>query len=252
MFRKVTASGLICILHADNERPLKLWDKKMRDGKLRRVNEPDMNGAVLDFSGKVPYINYLSCPADLKSQLCVKHPFLVLTVKPRDNSFFALDVQILDDTGTRRRFRFASGQVIFDVQTFYCRIPLVLEEGWNNIVLPLRHLTKEVYGTGYVETLRIQIYPSCKIKKLYFADKDYDEEELPKEFRHRSALPMESPTKRRCEEGVLRPSANPKARECDRPKKPEVAGKHSAREVIPRVIPIGCGLNTARATYSSL
>jgi hypothetical protein len=38
-------------------------------------------------------------------------------------------------------------------------------------------------GTNYVETLRVQVHANCRVRRIYFSDKLYSEEELPPEFK---------------------------------------------------------------------
>ncbi len=38
-------------------------------------------------------------------------------------------------------------------------------------------------GTNYVETLRVQIHANCRLRRVYFSDRLYAEEELPPEFK---------------------------------------------------------------------
>ena len=38
-------------------------------------------------------------------------------------------------------------------------------------------------GTNYIETLRMQIHANCRIRRVYFSDRLYTEEELPTEFK---------------------------------------------------------------------
>jgi Protein of unknown function (DUF667) len=38
-------------------------------------------------------------------------------------------------------------------------------------------------GTNYIETLRVQIHANCRVRRIYFSDKLYTEEELPPEFK---------------------------------------------------------------------
>jgi len=44
-------------------------------------------------------------------------------------------------------------------------------------------LCKRAYGTNFVETLRVQIHANCRVRRVYFSDRPYGEEELPAEFR---------------------------------------------------------------------
>ena len=47
----------------------------------------------------------------------------------------------------------------------------------------LRPFSKIVAGTNYIETLRVQIHANCRIRRVYFSDRLYSEEELPAEFK---------------------------------------------------------------------
>lgn len=68
-------------------------------------------------------------------------------------------------------------------------MPLRLDEGWNQIQLNLADYTRRAYGTNYVETLRVQVHGNCRLRRIYFADRLYSEEELPPEFK--LYLPMQ-------------------------------------------------------------
>jgi hypothetical protein len=62
-------------------------------------------------------------------------------------------------------------------------MPLRLDEGWNQIQFNLSDFTRRAYGTNYVETLRVQVHANCRIRRIYFSDRLYSEEELPPEFK---------------------------------------------------------------------
>ena len=55
--------------------------------------------------------------------------------------------------------------------------------GWKQIQFNLADFTRRAYGTNYVETLRVQIHANCRIRRVYFSDRLYSEEELPAEFK---------------------------------------------------------------------
>ena len=38
-------------------------------------------------------------------------------------------------------------------------------------------------GSLFIETLRVQIHANCRIRRIYFSDRLYSEEELPPEFK---------------------------------------------------------------------
>jgi hypothetical protein len=75
------------------------------------------------------------------------------------------------------------GQSTTRVKPFICTMPLRLDEGWNQIQFNLSDFTRRAYGTNYVETLRVQVHANCRIRRIYFSDRLYSEEELPPEFK---------------------------------------------------------------------
>lgn len=69
------------------------------------------------------------------------------------------------------------------VKPFICTMPMRLDDGWNQIQFNLSDFTRRAYGTNYVETLRVQIHANCRIRRIYFSDRLYSEDELPSEFK---------------------------------------------------------------------
>merc|ERR1719420_888122 len=49
--------------------------------------------------------------------------------------------------------------------------------------IKLSDFTRRAYGTNYIETLRVQLHANCRIRRIYFSDRLYSEEELPPEFK---------------------------------------------------------------------
>lgn len=90
---------------------------------------------------------------------------------------------VLDDKNVRRRFRASNYQSTTRVKPFICTMPMRLDEGWNQIQFNLSDFTRRAYGTNYIETLRVQIHANCRIRRIYFSDRLYSEEELPPEFK---------------------------------------------------------------------
>jgi hypothetical protein len=62
-------------------------------------------------------------------------------------------------------------------------MPLRMDEGWNQIQFNLADFTRRAFGTNYVETLRVQIHANCRLRRVYFADRVYAEDELPPEMK---------------------------------------------------------------------
>ena len=62
-------------------------------------------------------------------------------------------------------------------------MPMRLDDGWNQIQFNLADFTRRAYGTNYTETLRVQIHANCRIRRIYFCDKLYPDDQLPTEYR---------------------------------------------------------------------
>ena len=125
-------------------------------------------------------------------------------------------LQVLDDKNVRRRFRASNYQSTTRVKPFICTMPMRLDDGWNQIQFNLSDFTRRAYGTNYIETLRVQvcvkpelcyhfecfmsslspqIHANCRIRRVYFSDRLYSEDELPAEFKLYLPVQNKSPTK---------------------------------------------------------
>ncbi|RVW63333.1 Cilia- and flagella-associated protein 20 [Vitis vinifera] len=80
-------------------------------------------------------------------------------------------------------------EAVTRVKPYICTMPLRMDEGWNTIQLNLADFTRRAYGTNYVETLRVKVHANCRLRRIYFSDRLYSEEELPPEFK--LYLPMQ-------------------------------------------------------------
>lgn len=154
----------------------------MRNGHIKRITDQDIQSSVLEIMGTNVSTNYITCPADAKKTLGIKLPFLVMIIKNL-KKYFTFEVQVLDDKNVRRRFRASNYQSTTRVKPFICTMPMRLDEGWNQIQFNLSDFTRRAYGTNYIETLRVQIHANCRIRRIYFSDRLYSEEELPPEFK---------------------------------------------------------------------
>ncbi|KAA0196337.1 cilia- and flagella-associated protein 20 [Fasciolopsis buskii] len=182
MFRNTFQSGFLSILFSMGTKPLQLWDKKVRNGHIKRITDNDIQSLVLELLGNNVSSTFISCPSDPRKSLGIKLPFLVLIVKNL-KKYFTFEIQIVDDEGIKRRFRASNYQSTTRVKPFICTMPLRLDENWNNVYFNMADFTKRAYGTNFVEVLRIQIHANCRIRRIYFSDRIYSDDELPAEFK---------------------------------------------------------------------
>jgi len=97
--------------------------------------------------------------------------------------YFTFEIQIKDDKGINRRFRASNYQSTTRIKPFICTMPLRLDEGWNQIQINLKDFCKRTYGTEYSMTNRVTIHSNCRLRRVYFSDRLYAEDELPAEFK---------------------------------------------------------------------
>ncbi|OTF80562.1 DUF667 domain containing protein [Euroglyphus maynei] len=182
MFKNTFQSGFLSILYSIGSNPLQIWEKKVKNGSIKRITDNDIQSLVIEITGANVSTTYVTCPPQPRSSLGIKLPFLVLIVKNMKR-FFSFEVEILDDKNVRRRFRASNFQSVTRVKHFICTMPLRLDDGWNQIAFNLNNFCRRAYGSNYVETIRVTINANCRLRRIYFADRMYAEDELPAEFK---------------------------------------------------------------------
>eukprot|EP01147_Barroeca_monosierra_P009837 gene9837-2030_t len=182
MFKNTYQSGFLSILYSIGSHPLQIWHKEVRNGHIKRITDDDIQSLVIEIMGTNVSTTYITCPADKKQTLGIKLPFLVMIVKNM-KKYFTFEVQVLDDKNVHRRFRASNYQSSTRVKPFICSMPMRLDEGWNQIQFNLADFTRRAYGTTFIEALRVQIHANCRIRRVYFSDRLYSEDELPAEFK---------------------------------------------------------------------
>jgi Protein of unknown function (DUF667) len=182
MFKNAFQKDFLSIFYSIGSRPLQIWSKTERSGKVERVMDEDIQSLVLDIRGRNVNTCYISSPAEPRHTLGVRLPFLVMIVKNM-KEFFTFEVLVLDDQNMRRRFRASNYLSTTRVKPFICTMPMRLDDGWNQIQFDLAEFTRRAYGTNYKETLRVQVHANCRLRRVYFSDRLYSEEELPDDFK---------------------------------------------------------------------
>eukprot|EP00948_MAST-09A_sp_MAST-9A-sp1_P002042 g2042.t1 len=163
-------------------KPLRIWQKNVKTGHIKRLTDGDIQSSVLEVVGHNVSVCYITCPREKNKTLGIKLPFLVMIIKNL-KKYFTFEVTVLDDKNVRRRFRASNYQQTTRVKPFICTMPMRLDQGWNQIQFNLSDFTRRAYGTNYIETLRVQIHANCRIRRIYFSDRLYSEDELPGEFK---------------------------------------------------------------------
>ena len=94
MFKNTFQSGFLSILYSIGSKPLQIWDKKVRNGHIKRITDPDIQSFVLEIVGTNVSTTYITCPADPRKTLGIKLPYLVMIVKNM-KKYFTFEVQVI-------------------------------------------------------------------------------------------------------------------------------------------------------------
>lgn len=96
MFKNTFQSGFLSILYSIGSKPLQIWDKKVRNGHIKRITDNDIQSLVLEIVGTNVSTTYITCPADPKKTLGIKLPFLVMIIKNL-KKYFTFEVQVSEN-----------------------------------------------------------------------------------------------------------------------------------------------------------
>lgn len=187
MFKNTYQSGLLSVFYSCGSNPLALWESEVHNGHIKRLTDNEVNSIVLEIVSTNVATTFITCPKNNQA-LGIRLPFLVMIVKNLKR-YFSFEITILDDKGMRRRFRISNFQSTTKIKPFCTTMPIGLSGGWNQIQFNLSDFTKRAYGTQFLETLRVQVHANVRVRRIYFADRLYTEEELPQDYK--LYLPLE-------------------------------------------------------------
>ncbi|XP_037951877.1 cilia- and flagella-associated protein 20-like [Teleopsis dalmanni] len=176
----------VSVLYSVDNQPLENWDTKVRNGHIKRIHDEELQCMVLQLKGAMLDTTYITTPSFPKNELNMSLPILVLVIK-NVNEPVSFEIQVVDGTGIRRRFRLGTGFTEMNLKPYTCALPLKLQPGWNYLQINLPDILWKSYGTAYSETSRVMIHPNCLLQRIYFCDRICAPEQMPKEFKSYSA-----------------------------------------------------------------
>ncbi|CAK1552940.1 unnamed protein product [Leptosia nina] len=192
MFKNTYQNGLLSIFYSCGSNPLAIWDMEVQNGHIKRLTDAEVNSIVLEIVSTNVATTYISCPKR-NQVLGIKLPFLVMIVKNLKR-YFSFEITILDDKNMRRRFRISNFQSTTKIKPFCTSMPIGLSGGWNQIQFNLADFTRRAYGTQFIETLRVQIHANARLRRIYFSERLFSEDELPQDYK--LYLPLERKQKK--------------------------------------------------------
>jgi len=193
MFKNTFQTGFLSVLYSLGSKPLQLWDVNVDQGHVKRVPDSDISSSVIEIDSEKLAETHISCPLNASDNLGITLPYIILVVKNM-KKYFSFEIQIQDDKNITRRFRSSNYQSTTRIKPFICTMPLRMDDGWNQICINLKDFCKRAYGTEYKRTDRITVHSTCRLRRIYFSDRLYSEDELPAEFKLYLPVQQESET----------------------------------------------------------
>lgn len=191
MYRNSYQRGMLTVFFSVGSKPLAIWDTHTQDGYITRFLDQDIKSMVLEIGGTNVSTTYITCPKG-NMVLGITMPFLVMIVKNL-KKYFSFEVTILDETGTRRRFRVSNFQSSTQILPLCTVMPIGLSDGWNQIQFNLAEFTRRAYKKQYVEVQKLKINANIRLRRIYFTEKLIPEDQLPPEYK--LYFPLASKTK---------------------------------------------------------
>ncbi|XP_001950958.1 cilia- and flagella-associated protein 20-like [Acyrthosiphon pisum] len=183
MFQTKFQEPLISVYYSIGSRPLDNWSvHQFKEGEMQHVQDDLLKSNVLQLQS--PNVNAccITCPMNPKGSLGVRLPFVTLLVKNLER-FFTFEITIMDNENIRRRVRVSNYHTIKKLSTFMVTMPFCMNEGWNQLNLNLAAITSDSFKTTYVETVRVQVHANCRLRRIYFSDQLYKDDQLPNSYR---------------------------------------------------------------------
>ncbi|VVC45103.1 Cilia/flagella-associated protein 20/WDR90/C3orf67 [Cinara cedri] len=169
--------------------------RKCTNGELRIIQDEILKSNVLELQSQNVAACLITTPADPKGSLGIVKPFITLLLKNL-NRYFTFEITVLDDENIRRRIRVSNYQSATRMSTFMCSIPLCLSEDWSQVQFNLADFTNRTFNTNYKETVRVQVHANCRLRRVYFSDEQYNDDQLPNDYRmYRTKMIREKPKK---------------------------------------------------------
>jgi hypothetical protein len=118
----------------------------------------------------------------LSFQCEIRLPFLVVHLKDI-GKFCAFGVVCEARDGTELTLELRSNASLARVSSSKAVLPLILRPGWNYCCLDVEDIVHTAFGKVLALTTRVTVESSCRVSKVFFQDKRYEDRELPEFLR---------------------------------------------------------------------
>eukprot|EP00066_Takifugu_rubripes_P021569 XP_011610835.1 PREDICTED: uncharacterized protein LOC101068083 [Takifugu rubripes] len=173
--------GFRSILYSTGWSLLKFWNIEVKNGHVKSVMDEDIRSFSIEVQGS-SQTTYISFPHDLEDNLGIRQPIFNMLLKKSGEDFFC-KITVTDEKSVQRQIFLSTFRKEMKARVFSGCVPIRLSTSWDYIIINLAEVTQQLFGTKYVKTVKIQIHANCRIRRVYFSDRLYSHEELPRDFK---------------------------------------------------------------------
>ncbi|UYV81206.1 CFAP20 [Cordylochernes scorpioides] len=182
MYRNKFQSGFLPIYHSVGWKTMENWRIVAQNGHVKRLVDEDIKSYVCEIRGCNAVTTYMSCPDTQNKSLGITLPHLTIILKNLESPFY-FEVEVRDEDGTKHRLKACSFNTKSNSGQFNCTMPLQLQNGWNRVHLDLQDFLNKGFSKIYRETLRVTLHASCRVRCVYFTDRQYTEDQTPEIYK---------------------------------------------------------------------
>ena len=144
--------------------------------------DPSEASIVKDEEAKSEAIELYGAKAVMEIPCRCELPYLVIQLKDVER-FVSFTVTVADHERRIRHLTVSNKQSMARIKAFECSMPLTLKKGWNYLCLDLADLTQRAFGTQYQRCKCVTLRANCRVLRVYFQDRKYEDVELPEFLR---------------------------------------------------------------------
>uniref|UniRef100_A0A674N7K3 CFA20 domain-containing protein n=2 Tax=Takifugu rubripes TaxID=31033 RepID=A0A674N7K3_TAKRU len=174
--------GFHTILYSMEGSPLKFWKQEVKHGNVECITDEELKTLAIEVQGKDIQTTSISCPSDPEDSLGIRLPFFNLLIK-KTGEDWCFEITVTDDKNVRWQIIQTTFRKDTKAMAHVACVPLRLSTSWERISIDLAKVTHALFGTKYMETSKIKIYANCRIRRVFFTDRLYSDQELPGDFK---------------------------------------------------------------------
>lgn len=133
----------------------------------------------LSLTNPPPVIELIGADSNITFFTDCSRQYLVLNLKGVDR-FLTIVLHSTDDTGEIKTITLTNKASFITADRQSCKLPLVLEEGWQHLCIDLEDLLANAFAASFAACREITVCGSCRLSKVYFQSRKYADVELPK------------------------------------------------------------------------